>query len=453
MSMSSEDSAAAESPSPPPPAVRHAIGRRLVLWCGAALLVLAGLSIGAYYGLEAYHLRAQRREADRLLADSDFEGARARYEEILKVHKDDAEVHFLIARAYRRSDNIPLARRHLDEAKRLNWSAADIEFETKLRNIQVSGPAPEDSPFLGKYVGERSPQDVLVLEAMYKGLVANSDFGRAANCLNEWIDRHPDDWLAYYSRGKYYTAMGNYIVAEPDVIRVLEMRPGHDEAWRGLINIHLKNKNPLKALPLIEQYLANHPERTDMLVPLARCQRANGQIRAAQEAVEKLLREQANHPSGLLLKAQLENDVGNAEAALRCLREVEHLPLADNEELNTAANLRVTVCRRLGLEDEAAAAERKLAQLNKDLAKWNELRETLRGRAATLNERFELGCLALRLGSEQQARYWLDGVVRDAPGESRRVQTVLLEYYEQRVDAKAREAAKSLRRELGLPDR
>jgi lipopolysaccharide biosynthesis regulator YciM len=237
------------------------------------------------------------------------------------------------------------------------------------------------------------------------------------------------------------------------MLRVLDLRPGHEDARRGLIEIHIRNKNPRKALPVVERYVADYPERYDMLVPYARCQRAAGQTQAARASLQKLLDREPENPSAKLLLAQLDADEGKPEAAFQHLRDIEGMPLADNEEINTAANLRITMARQLGLEAEAVAAEKRLVQLNQDLAAWNDVMNQLRNRPPNNAERFELGRLALRIGSERQGRYWLEGLMQEAPAERERVLKELLSYYETRKDHAGRQRAGEIRRELGVPSR
>jgi tetratricopeptide (TPR) repeat protein len=418
------------------------------------LLVLIGVAATAGYFLHQ-HFEARRhwQEAQRLIADSEFREARPHLEACFAVWNHSGEAAFTLARTCRRAGDIPAAKKYLKEAERLEWPEDQLSFEYALLRLQQEGAAPADEAFVQRLLEKRSPEEVLLLEALCTGLFRQSQHRLTEQFLHHWVQNYPADWLPRFWRGHYFMTIGNTNQAQTDLEKALELKPGHSEAQALLVQALLKNGNPRRAMPLAEEFLQKHPDQTDILVALGKCQRTAQQFDAARATLQRALAKQKNHGGALLVLAQIENNQENPREALRWLRELDRAVLNDNEEINTAAALRLNVLRRLGMHQEAEAAERRLEQLNQDLQEYRELMEELKKRPPTVTDRLRLGELALRIGVEDQALHWLDPVAREVPAERRKVQEMMLEFYEKRDDPMSRERAEVLRRQLGVPPR
>jgi tetratricopeptide (TPR) repeat protein len=412
--------------------------------------LLAAAGVTGYFAYQQHQTRQHWDEAQRLIADYEFRHARTHLEECAKVWKHSGETMFLLARTCRRAGDLKAAQRYLKEAERLQWSEKELAFEFELIRFQDEGATPADGSFVDRYLEKRSPEEVLVLEALATGLFRKNQHGITASLLNHWVEHYPLDWQPRHWRGSFSLESGNTNQAQADLEKALELNPRHDESRRLLVLALLKNGNPSRAFPLVQEYLEKYPDRPEMLAALARCQRAARRTEAARTTLKDLLDKNTTYGSAMLILAQLEADEDNPRAALHWLRELDRVMLNDNEELNTAAALKVNVLRRLGLDQEAEAAEKRLQQLKEDLAEYNSVMTELNKRPPTVEDRFKLGELALRMGVEQQGLHWLDGIARELPEHKAKAQRMMLAFYEKRDDPVARERAKLLRQALGI---
>ena len=67
------------------------------------------------------------------------------------------------------------------------------------------------------------------------------NFRKAIKEYTKAIELIPDDWRAYYYRGRAYSNSMNYGQAISDYTRVIELKPDHTEAyiWRGVDLVEL----------------------------------------------------------------------------------------------------------------------------------------------------------------------------------------------------------------------
>ena len=117
------------------PPVRRPRARRLPILVGLTAVGL--VSAGAAWAYP--HLRAERRWrlAREALADDDPTRAQSLLQNYLSAHPEQAEAHFLLARACRRQGDFAAARTHLNRAGQLGQSAADLDLERRLLLAQV----------------------------------------------------------------------------------------------------------------------------------------------------------------------------------------------------------------------------------------------------------------------------------------------------------------------------
>ena len=116
------------------PPVRRPRARRLLVLAG---LTAVAVSAGAAWAYP--HLRAERlwRLARGALADDDPARAQSLLRDYLVAHPEQAEAHFLLARACRRQGDFAAARTHLNRAGQLGQSAADLDLERQVLFAQV----------------------------------------------------------------------------------------------------------------------------------------------------------------------------------------------------------------------------------------------------------------------------------------------------------------------------
>lgn len=349
---------------------------------------------------------------DQAISRYDFDQAKIHLQYCLATWPrwpDRGEVHFLLARTCRRAEDFEGAYRHLQEAERLQWSAKDIELEYLLLQVQQSPARGQTARFLSQQLDARVPEEVLILEALVRGLLWGKRLGEARFWLDHWQKHYPDDWRASLWRGALFEYIGDYGRAASDYQRVLELKSDHAEARRRLSFVLLNTGFYREALQHYERYLQDHPHDPEALVGLARCQRQLGQTAAARAIMKQWLALGKEDVDAFLTLAQLELAEGSPdyEQALHWLRRAERLPPATVDQVLTRVQLLVQVLRRLGYEAEAKAEEARAEELQKELIELSKALREVAGGSQDVTLRRKIGTTFMRIGMEQAGQSWL----------------------------------------------
>jgi tetratricopeptide (TPR) repeat protein len=110
---------------------------------------------------------------------------------------------------------------------------------------------------------------------------------------------------AYYLRAAIYRSLGKDKEAEADFLKTLELRPDTDEARSALIEMYLDNKDPQKALKLVQEEIDQQPQDPTSYLHLADVHRLRGRHDEAVEAVQLALEQDPNLPQAYLRLGEL----------------------------------------------------------------------------------------------------------------------------------------------------
>jgi tetratricopeptide (TPR) repeat protein len=392
-------------PAAPPPTPTR-LSRRRWLFAGLALLVVAAGGLGWWWATRPRPAPdttpARLDEAKAALAAAHFPEARDHLRAVLDAWPLDAETHYLLARAYRRDDDLADWDYHLRTAARLQWPSEEIEREQLLARIQAGDLRRADS-----LPPSADPDaDVLVTEAVAKGCLASFRLDELLAVTQEWIDRRPGDWQPYFLRGQGY-AYGRLLNRAADEYRaVLERYPGHPTARVRLGSALMVDGLYEPARAEFEMFLATNPQHPEALVGLANCQMNLAQPDAARATLDRLFAFAPDHPGGCYLLAQLEA-ASDPAAALEWLRRAEKRAPRETDITNAL----IRVLNQLGRTDEAARYQKQLDDLRADLLRLDEVRRSVRRDPDRPGPRLEAGRLCARLGRTAEAANWFDSVL------------------------------------------
>jgi Tfp pilus assembly protein PilF len=145
-----------------------------------------------------------RTAAQQALDKGDIAKAREILDNALKDNKDDADLHFRAARAARIAGAPDAAEQHLKECERQKKIERGVALERKLLRAQFAELRKVEEE-LKKNAAERDyPEAYLVLEALSLGYVRYFRYPDAFKCLNDWLERRPDDVRALLLRAEVW---------------------------------------------------------------------------------------------------------------------------------------------------------------------------------------------------------------------------------------------------------
>ncbi len=262
------------------------------------------------------------RQARLRLKDRDSEDAVAILQAAHQLAPENPEVHFLLARSYRRLGQFGKVVEHLDEAEGWGWPSELIRLEQLMGAAQagqLQASAPELYRFLGKggNYGDEGPE---VCEALVNGYFLSYQFGLAQPLLDEWQEAYPQDAQCYLFRGLYFENRSNPTKAVAEYRKAVQLAGGRSDVRLRLAAVLKKSNQFDEAIEQFEICRAEDPKHPEVLTGLGQCFRGQGRIDDARGMFEAVLGDAPDYFDAQLALGQLEETAGRASEALRWLR-------------------------------------------------------------------------------------------------------------------------------------
>jgi tetratricopeptide (TPR) repeat protein len=422
---------ATAAPARPGPAVYRLL-RNPWLWAGVVLISLAagGFVLARPHVLAWYHLRAARWELQHYHNPQAVRDLQV----CLSVWPQDPAVLLPAARAARRAHSYNEAERLLEvyqKARGLDEASTreQLLLAAERRVDQVADRCWRD-------VEDGRPDAPLLLEALATGYMRQFRLTEARLCLDHWLQSDPNNAQALYLEGLFYLDFSHAReAAEVSYRRAVECDPDHEEARLGLAVTLLDKSNYAEAAEHLERLRRVQPDNLSVTVGLAECRANLGQEPEAVRLVDDVLARQPEHTPALSLRGRLALKANQPEQAEPYLREAIKQEPSNHRTLYSL----IQCLRQNGQIEEADRRQQDLLQLEKDLARFNDIatKEMLqRPRDPALH--CELGQLLLRGGHEEEGLHWLQSALRIDPHYAPARQA--LSDYQKKVKAKQQPA-------------
>jgi len=244
--------------------------------------------------------------AKRALVNYDFPTAESELRKTLAIRADHNEASYLLAQVYRRTNRYTEAKTQLAEAKKIGWIDEYLQLEQMLSNVQERGPYTGDAATVRLYIDAAHPEDRLLFEAMVVGYLNAHLIPDAANLLDKWCNRYPDDWYPHFQRGIVRESIRSLDGALADFRFVMAKHPEHATVRRRIADIHLELRKDLdEAQKLYEGQLQRTPDDSDAEAGLAATFDLLGKGEEAIRHADASLQLQPNATRSLLLKSRL----------------------------------------------------------------------------------------------------------------------------------------------------
>jgi tetratricopeptide (TPR) repeat protein len=374
--------------------------------------------------------KANWQAAHEAIAVREYPQALAHITSCLEKWPFNAELHFLAARTCRRAGDLNTAQAHLARAQALLWPEPQIILEAQLLRAQAGDVWEVENRLLEK-LNTRPPEEVFILEALVSGLMVNDRLDDVLFLTSTWIDSFPEDWLPRIYRGNAQLRLGKTEEAIQDFQRVLELKPDHPESHLALAIILADSGQFEKALPHFQASISRQAEDARVLFGLAFCQYSLGQNQEARLALSQLFAQNKEHPAGTFLQAKIELAEDAPELAYQWLKKADELAPKEVDVTNAL----MQVCRQLGKTQEADKYQRLLEEIRARNADLSKLASEVKSRPEDAALRFQLGMACLKLGRDQEASHWFQGILWKNPKHLPTL-NALTHYYESKGNQK-----------------
>jgi tetratricopeptide (TPR) repeat protein len=394
-------------------ALRWIVRRRWRLLAVVALLALVGVGawlIGVHLWAN-YHLRAARAALERYHDDE----ARRHLEACLKVWPRNPDVLLLMARAARRGSAYDVADGILDRYQEVRGSDDDLVLERMLLRAE-RGQLSEVSDFCQARLEQDHPAAPLVFEALTRGLMRVYQLQKAEECLRDWLQRQPDNTQAHLYLATVFEMTERLSDALATYRRGLEIDPQRDDLRLRLATLLLRMGSAEDALPHLEFLHRRQPEDLQIQVHLARCHEQKGDRAEAERLLDGVLDRQADFVPALAERGRLASLAGQSVRAEACLRRAVQV---DPGDYSTRYQLYLCLVRN-GKAEEARRELARLKVLENDLQRLQKiLSAEMQQTPNNPDLHCEVGEIALRSSSLEEARRWFETALKHAPNHPR----------------------------------
>lgn len=386
--------------------MRRAMVRLLRQPIVLGVLVVAVLATGviAWRQWPAQFLR--RGEA--ALGERKYEQARGHLAVYLSYRPRDCRARVLAARAARNLGEYYEALEHLRHCDTGGSNNEAVTVEKALIAV-VRGQEPDAS--LRQRAESEDELAIEILEVLIQYDIDNYRLREALAELTRFLKIRPDDLQARLSRGFVWERFLFFADALEDYRQAVESHPESEEARLKLAQTMLVVATPGEALAQYQWLADRHPDEPQVMLGVARCQRLLGETEEAGRLL-KVLQSRTPESSEVLWEmGQLELDQGHAAVAEPLLRKAMQNSPHDRRMAFSLSRCLLSE----GKNDEAAEIEARVAEIDADLRRLDQLRQEVMEDPQNAALRMQVGQIFLSSGEPQEALRWLRQAVRLAP--------------------------------------
>ena len=383
---------------------------RLAMLVGVLVCLLGYL---AWLGGCDLWVRWDRKKAVEALAEFDFDEARRRLAQCVRMRPADAELRLLAARTARRDGDLDFAEDQLEAYHELvGGSSSQETLERALRRAQ-QGKVHEVIDQLIEALEVRHPQSEQILESLTMGCVESYQLSRATFWGSELLDKWPKNAIGRLFHAETVDTQGHRDKAIASIREVVRDFPKFYKARLSLAGILFKAQRYREAIPEYAALLRQRPGELLPLVGLASSYDRDGATDNARPLLEELEKRHPDNSEVLLLSGRFalrEERLADAERILR-----RALALSPNDH---EIHRELGVClSQLGRGDEAKEHLDRFKQIEADLIR---LEKCILAMGKSPNDpapRREAGEICLRNGQVAEGLRWLTGVLDGSPND------------------------------------
>ena len=328
----------------------------------------------------------------------------------------NAEAHYLLAVAERRSGHLGRVSSPLERAFQLGWPKEDIERQSLLTIAQDGNVDAIDARLkviMTQGVSDDAAEEIY--EALAIGYLKTYRLKDAWQCLSSWSDWQPRAVFPKFWRADIYRRTDNRSAEEAEYRAILEIDPRHSESRRRLAEV-LKDSNRVdEAKQEYERCLAEGVTTPEVLIGLAECHRRLAQGPAAVPLLNRALTlsPTVSERAAILSElGQIDADEGRSREAIYHLEEAARLAPSQ-------ASIRYALSQAYAQSGDQARSSELFEQSQRIRAQQERVEEITRQLLQTPNDanlRYEAGKIMMDLGLHDEGADWLRTALKIQPG-------------------------------------
>lgn len=336
----------------------------------------------------------------------------------------DAEVHFLLARAYRRLRRFDDVERHLRRADALGCNTAKLEREQLIALAQDG----QYESLAGRWgsllenAGSDGPEiaDAFVTERLSKFMLLDAQIA-----LQAWVDDYPTDPQPLVWRGKILEVLSSWSEATEEYRAALALAPDRRDIRLRLAQSLMRQMMHEEAMEHLKICVAGDAHDVDSAVALAQCLNKLGRPEESWQILERELNRNPRHLGALREMADQDLAAGRPKSAIHLARRALEIEPVDRE-------LHYLLAQALQRSGQTAEAQREFALVNeatKPVLRLAKISQQLTTNPDDIALRFEVAETTWKYKSRVEGARWLHSLLefdsRHAP-----THRLLAEHYE-----------------------
>jgi predicted Zn-dependent protease len=358
------------------------------------------------------------------LASGDLEAAITWLEKASRVYPSSDEVSFLLAQAYRRSGDLPKARRELAHAQRLGWVKESVAFEELLLAVQSGSSSA--AAVLEKALSSDYPEAARICEVLAPAALAppRHDVLKAHGLVERWLSQEPDNPRAWAIKGQVAERLFRRKEAIDAYARALERRGAPREVHARLARLLLEEGRADEAGPQVEAALKASSGDPEARRAQAHYLALKGEHADARATLDDLLARAKGDPGLLYLRGLTELEAKEPAKALPFLE-----ASARTSGHDPAVFLMLSRClKELDRGRAASEAQDRARAIEANIEAFRQIASSALNDPARAELRRKGGQALLRLGLPVAGEAWLLSALSMAP-EDGEAHAALAEHY------------------------
>jgi tetratricopeptide (TPR) repeat protein len=328
---------------------------------------------------------------------------------------DNAEVHYLLAVAERRSGHLDRVSSPLQRAEKLGWTKEDIERQALLVVTQNGNVDATDAPLkkiMIRGVSDEAAEEIY--EALAIGYLKTYRLKEAWECLDSWSGWQPQAIFPKFWRADICHRINNRPGEEREYRAILAIDPMHVESRRRLADLLKDTSRVEEARQEYDRCLQGGQVTPGVLIGLAECHRRLAQAESAVPLLKQALDQELTadqHASVLFELGQIAADEGRFHEAMTSLEEAMQLAPYQASILYALSQ----ACARTGDEARSRQLAERSERIRSQSLRVEEITHQLLKTPRNADLRYEAGKIMMDLGMKKDGAGWLQTAIQIQP--------------------------------------
>ena len=397
---------------------RISVKTRVIVW-SSFLILLAGLAWN-HKTIRVIWKLSSAREA---IKQRNPEQALAVLNEARELDPQNGEVHYMLAKSWRRLGRLDKVSTSLERASELGFDVNLLRREQWLAAAQA-GQMSIAEPHLSELLIDPQDDGAAICEAFVNGYFRIGNPIKAKEIIDAWKKDFPDDerpWICYAS---FHETSQDWEAAEQNYREAIKRAPSDSLTMLSLAKVLVKQHKFREATEFFEQCLKDLPNSSEVLEAWSDCLWEMGRTDEAASVFQDVLKRSPESQFarwGYARWLSLNQKYEEALAYLEAL--VEEFPY--EREYRHAFSRALQATEQV---ERASEQFRWLADAEVQLAKESTLEQEISDDPSNAEARYQLGMIRLRYSSPEEGVRMLLSVLDIEPDHDETRKT-LSEYY------------------------